>query len=418
MTIKTINMNELLRHLKANTKDVLTRIHEDDALAKQRVGDLIIANAGPGLIEPKTQHQLYAKGIVYTPEMELISLPLIKFYNHGERKVNIEYTKTLVDQPNMQFVCTEKLDGSMIQAFAHDGQVHLTTRSRLTNPHRSDRFSFHDEARAILQEEAPHVLDPQWMGDRTLVFELVSPGNRQYTNYRGRRAMILTSVFDRTDDGTAQPWRYWTAQEIVDGASEWSLPVAGILSSAPNLQDAIDAAYDALAGHPAASPEGFVLNFERQGDAIVELVHRSKIKTPSYKALRRTIDDFNKRNLFRLLVYRPDLRDWSALEQAMTQLYDARGKRGFDDTRRQGFEKYFDAFATWFEEVEQTYQDAIEQVPRYYEEHPREDNSDYHRTFAIYHRDHYPKSFQYMIRLHKQGSLSWDDVVNAYLKSV
>lgn len=410
MNITNINMTQLLEALKANTREILEHIQQDEDLAKQQVDDLIIANAGPGLIEPKKQHQLYAKGIVYTPEMELVSLPLLKFYNHNERQINIDYTRQLNARDDVTYTCMEKLDGSMIQAFTHDGRVHLTTRSRLTNPHRADRFSFHDEARAILQRDAPHVLDPQWVGSKTLIFELVSPGNRQYTNYHGLSAMILTSVFD--------DWRYWTSKEVLEAASQWSLQTAKMLSQHPHMDAAIEEAYATLDQDEALSPEGFVVNFEQQTDEGARLVHRSKVKTPSYKALRRTIDDFSKRNLFRLLVHRADLRQWDALEAAMTALYESRGQRGFDDARRKNFVKHFDTFNPWFERVEQAYTDAVEQVPRYYEANPPEDTSDYHREFAIYHKTHFPESFGHIIRHHKTGRISWQDVVESYLKGV
>ena len=80
----------LLEELRTRGDEILRAIDADPLLLKRQSGSLVLANAGPMLFTPQHPHQLYAKGIVYRRNpFELVSLPLVKIYNLGERDVSV-----------------------------------------------------------------------------------------------------------------------------------------------------------------------------------------------------------------------------------------------------------------------------------------------------------------------------------------
>src|SRR5215208_3680003 len=85
-----LRLDHLLDQLRTNGADILRAIDADPLLLKRQSGDLVLANAGPMLFTPQHPYQLYAKGIVYRRDpYELVSLPLAKIYNLGEREVSV-----------------------------------------------------------------------------------------------------------------------------------------------------------------------------------------------------------------------------------------------------------------------------------------------------------------------------------------
>ena len=83
-----LRLDRLLADLRDHPEAVLAAIDADPLLLKRQSGDLVLANASQALYTPMEQHQLYAKGIVYKRDpYKLVSLPLVKIYNAGERAV-------------------------------------------------------------------------------------------------------------------------------------------------------------------------------------------------------------------------------------------------------------------------------------------------------------------------------------------
>src|SRR5689334_2310850 len=85
-----LRLDHLLEELRSRGPDILAAIDADPLLIKRQAGALVLANGGPLLFTPTASHQLFAKGIVYLREpFELVSLPLVKIYNLGERGVSV-----------------------------------------------------------------------------------------------------------------------------------------------------------------------------------------------------------------------------------------------------------------------------------------------------------------------------------------
>src|SRR6185437_3730257 len=99
-------------------------IDTDPLLLKRTSGELVLANPSRALYTPQATHQLYAKGIVYRRSpYRLVSLPLVKIYNLGERDVTVNELAALCAEPNVHMRFLRKIDGSLIQVFRHDGRV-------------------------------------------------------------------------------------------------------------------------------------------------------------------------------------------------------------------------------------------------------------------------------------------------------
>src|SRR5215208_1473944 len=114
-----LRLDHLLDQLRTNGADILRAIDADPLLLKRQSGELVLANAGPLLFTPQEPHQLYAKGIVFRRDpYELVSLPLVKIYNLGERSVSVHDLAGLADEPGgsrLHFL--HKLDGTLVQRF-------------------------------------------------------------------------------------------------------------------------------------------------------------------------------------------------------------------------------------------------------------------------------------------------------------
>src|SRR5262249_41110829 len=86
--IMELRIDRLLAQLRDEPAAILPAIDADPLLVKREAGGLVLANAGKQLFPPQAEHQLYAKGIVYRRDpYRLVSLPLLKIYNLGERNV-------------------------------------------------------------------------------------------------------------------------------------------------------------------------------------------------------------------------------------------------------------------------------------------------------------------------------------------
>src|SRR5438270_7840310 len=127
-----LRLDRLLADLRARTGDVLAAIDADPLLVKRESGGLVLANASQALYTPQQQHHLYAKGIVYRRDpYRLVSLPLIKIYNVGERDVTVADLSGLAREAGVRLRFLRKLDGSLVQAFRADGRTWLTTRGMI-----------------------------------------------------------------------------------------------------------------------------------------------------------------------------------------------------------------------------------------------------------------------------------------------
>jgi hypothetical protein len=277
-----LRLDQLLEALRHNTADILQRIDSDPLLLKRTSGELVLANAGPTLFTPQEPHQLFAKGIVYRRDVwQVVSLPLVKIYNLGERDVG-ESLAGLATDPLAQLQFLRKFDGTLIQRFEYAGRVWFTTRgmiegSALANPQdedaapRSANFDFLGTARSIAQRHYPVLCNPRpEFAHLSLVFEFLHPETRVITNYGERRDLVLLAAFDQHE------WRYFRHAELVALAAAHGLAVVDAFAPAgATLGEQIDTLLASIAG---TDQEGTVITVER-GDRVI---YRAKVKSPDY----------------------------------------------------------------------------------------------------------------------------------------
>src|SRR5687768_13503094 len=200
-----LRLDHLLDALRARGADVLRAIDADPLLVKRQSGELVLANAGPLLFTPQEPHQLYAKGIVYRREpYALVSLPLVKIYNLGEKSVSVaDLAGIAAGAGNARLHFLHKLDGTLLQRFQRDGRVYFTTRGMIEGgpcygaqdedaPERLKGFDFLGTARRIATERYPALVEPRpEFVHVTLVFEFIHPETRVITNYGARDDLII-----------------------------------------------------------------------------------------------------------------------------------------------------------------------------------------------------------------------------------
>lgn len=393
--ITTLRLDQLLREFRAREHETLTQIDDDPLLKRRHVGDLTIANAGPTLFEPIHPHHLFAKGIVYarSPQgLTLVSLPLVKMYNHKRRAISDQTTQDVLSEDGMEVHFQEKLDGTMVQVFAHEGVARLSTRSVLEEDDQEAAHMDHVRcARALLELGSPTLLDAQTLGALTLVFEMIHPQTRQITRYGAREDMVLLSVFDRTQ------WRYWSTPRVRQWASVHGVAFAPSMGSFPTLESGIAAIHEALALDPML-PEGAIISFERAG----HMVHRVKVKTPSYLEAFANKMSVNYRNTAQLLWSTPALHDWEALLAHLIH------ERLSEEEVEVLYREHFDAFMAWFDDlkarrarVHALYESCVEAL-----DVSPNDPKLFMKTLAQHARTNHPEDFHLLMGRARHGHLS------------
>ena len=279
-----LRLDALLADLRDRTEAILAAIDADPLLLHRVSGDLVLANASKALYTPVEEHQLYAKGIVYRREpLRLVSLPLVKIYNAGEREVTVADLAGIASEAGVRLRFLRKLDGSLLQVFRDSGRVFFTTRgmiegARLKNDDDEDvrpGFDYLAAAREMAMRLHPRLFDDaSVLQGRTLLFELIHHEARQVTNYGDRADITLIACFDH------KRFAYVAYDELGRIGESAGLAVVEPLSFPGDLAAQIDALLASMAG---TDEEGAVLCFERQG----EVIYRVKIKSPEYLQLMR-----------------------------------------------------------------------------------------------------------------------------------
>jgi hypothetical protein len=308
-----LRLDRLLKKLREQPASILEAIDRDPLLLKRDRGPLVLANASQALYTPQHEHQLYAKGIVYRRDpYRLVSLPLVKIYNLGERDMTTAELAALAAEERLRLRFLRKIDGSLVQVFRHDGRVWFTTRGSIEgapsrkgqdNGEDASAFDYLTVARRIAAERYPRLLDrPELLDGRTLVFELIHPEARKVTNYGDRADLILLACLD------TQRLAYAPYAETAALAATYGLQIVDALSPAgETLPEQIDGLLAALAG---TDEEGSVLQFERPD----EVIYRVKVKSPEYLRRLRAMAACTYERLVALLDGNPHLATWPDVE--------------------------------------------------------------------------------------------------------
>jgi hypothetical protein len=334
-----LRLDELLQSLRDRQEEILRAIDADPLLMKKSSGDLVLANASKELFTPQHEHQLFAKGIVYRrAPYRLVSLPLVKIYNLGERQVSLDDLHRLFDEGPTQTRFLRKLDGSLVQAFRHDGRAHFTTRGMIEGATArggdgGPDFDYLTAVRDLARRKYPALLDaPGLLEGRTLVLELLHPAARIITDYGPRESLVLLAAFDHGG------YRYLPHDELLALAAAHGLEVVDALTPAgETLAQQIE---DLLAGLAGTDQEGTVLTFERGG----RVVYRVKIKSPDYLRLLRAMTTCTYDRTVELLDAHPDFRqNWPAFEAFLK----SQGSEVAPEEVLPFYRGYFDTFTAY-----------------------------------------------------------------------
>lgn len=316
-----LRLDALLAGLRDDTAGVLARIDADPLLTKRSDGDLVLANASKALFTPVEPHQLFAKGIVYRRDpFRLVSLPLVKIFNLGERNVTAHDIAALTEEARHSGVhFLAKMDGTLIQRFQDGGRVRFTTRGVLEGvrytgaqdedaPERLSHFDFLGQARAVAARHYPHLLTAAAEWDHlTLLFEFLHPETRVVTNYGDRQDLVLIAAFDRAN------WRYLPYRELTAFADEHRLTaVAEYALHGHTLTEKLDDLHARLRG---TDEEGTVLTVEHDlGGGVHGLAYRVKVKSADYLRMLKLMVSCTYDRTAEMLDARPEWEAWQPFE--------------------------------------------------------------------------------------------------------
>jgi hypothetical protein len=334
-------------------------------LLKRESSGLVLANASQVLYTPQQQHQLYAKGIVYRrAPYRLVSLPLIKIYNVGERDVTVADLAALAEEADVRLRFLRKMDGSLVQVFRADGRVWFSTRGMIEGARpvaarhlpgvieqdeegTADDFDYLANARQMAQERYPRLIeDPEVLQGRTLLFELIHPQARKVTNYGERADLVFLACFDHAR------CIYHGSEELRRMGERWGLTVVDALSPAGGgLVEQIESLLADLAG---TDEEGSVVNFERHG----EVIYRVKVKSPEYLQLMRLMAFCTYERTVEFIDSHPNIRTWDELRQALQE----QGSERVPEEVLVFYRQHYDRFQAYLSDLERLKRWAIEQA--------------------------------------------------------
>ena len=357
-----LRLDHLLEELRTRGADILRAIDADPLLLKRQSGELVLANAGPMLFTPQHQHQLYAKGIVYRRDpWELVSLPLVKIYNLGERNVSVADLAGIAGEPgNARLHFLRKLDGTLLQRFQHAGRVYFTTRGMIEGgpcygsfdedaPARAANFDFLGTARRIAREKYPALLDPRpEFENLTLVFEFLHPETRVITNYGAREDLVLLACFDRAE------YRYRTYTELKALAAAHEL--AHVDEFAPPGHTLAEQIEGLLASVAGTDQEGTVITIEHGH----RVVYRMKVKSPDYLRVLKLVVTCTYPRVVEMIDQNPEWKGWSDMEAHLRSL----GREQVPEEVLGFYREHFDAFAAYIADCERLRAWAVEQAAR------------------------------------------------------
>ncbi len=345
-----LRIDHLLASLRDRPHEILAAIDGDPLLLKREVNGLVLANATKALFTPLVEHQLFAKGIIYRRDpYRLVSLPLIKIYNLGERNVTVHDLVSL-QVPGSRAHFLRKFDGTMIQRFQHDGRVYFSTRGMLegvvlpTNeaqdedaPPQARMFDYLAAARETARAMYPQLVEP-WaeLEGVTLILELLHPEARVITDYKGRRDLVLLAAFDTVRHV------YWPYERIRRFANEHRLVATDAFRpDGPTLAKQVDSLLASLAG---TDEEGTVVVVEH-GD---EVVYRVKVKSQDYLRMLKLMVRCTYPATVEMLDGWPSFPDWPAMEEKLQAL----GSEKVPEELLAQYREHYDAFAAYRSDCE------------------------------------------------------------------
>lgn len=138
----------------------------------------------------------WLRSVIVNKKGYVISSGWPKFGNFGEflQDTNILCEALKSDAP---VFFTTKYDGSLCIRSVYRGKVILRTRGTIDGGDYDEdgKAPFGVEFRNVAKDKYPLILNPEWMPDRSLLFEYISPHNHIVVRYNEADLIFLGSVF-------------------------------------------------------------------------------------------------------------------------------------------------------------------------------------------------------------------------------
>lgn len=230
--------------------------------------------------------------------VRLVSWPLEKFFNINENLLAMN-----LDLNNPEFI-VEKLDGSKISSYLHNGHVRLKTKGSLKSDQAiaAMELLFNDHSHRQLKEGVMMLT----MRGYTVIMEYTAPDNRIVLGYDQPKLSVL--AVRNNEDGEYIPWADLKVAPY-DAFFENNIAEDYTEKYSENVEQFVQDIKDML------HIEGFIIGLNSG--------QRIKIKTAEYCALHRTKDNVNSpRRLYEVVVNggSDDLKSLFADDEAAVKL--------------------------------------------------------------------------------------------------
>lgn len=339
--ITTMRLDELFVRFAQEEQQILALIDNDPQLRRrEHRNGLVIVNASKALFDLEYEHQLFAKGIVYTRDpYKLVSMPLIKFHNEGFNEISDAVTADLTLKWNAELATIPKYDGTFIQMFGHEGEVYFSTRSVVEGMHiEQEGFDYIGAARQIAKENHPWLFDEVLKHPVTYMFELIHPDSRVITNYGDLKALQLIAISRPSKHRQGLMYGLitgWGPEQIYPELENADL---NLRSKSKSISKTI---MESLNADPDV-PEGIVVVMHNN----VEIVHRVKMKTDQYIAAHKLKYSCSFKSVVRLMLNSPNITSWDDVEAYLASM------GMIDEETRATYRGHFDDYLKWASECD------------------------------------------------------------------
>lgn len=401
-----MRLDTLMSVFKENEQAILKLIDEDPMLRKREHPDgLVIANAGKGLHEPQYEHQLFAKGIVYTrAPYRLVAMPLVKMYNHTCNEVSDATTRKMMAFEGVHVEIADKEDGTFLHAFMYDQKMYLATRSVIEGCEvEGDHFDYFTAAREIWDDPKKRFHPKELLRDGyNMFFEFIHPDTRVITDYGDTKQCRWIGGWYRSDNkfDPERAWLYMSPQQVENTGSVCNLPHANVeIDQASDFDDAVSKRMDEIK-MLSYVPEGVVVSFV-QFDTVL---HRVKIKTEAYLKAHRMKYHCSYKHVVDLLWENPELEDAHAFRGYLID------RGAFDEETRNQWWEYRKRYVHWMRCQQLTLANMQEKAKHLHEQFA--DAEDVYGAAARYLRDNGSPVIGMQMRA-MRGVLTLEDVAYA-----
>lgn len=138
------------------------------------------------------EEERFLRSVIIDKNGYVVSCGWNKFGNYGEFQNDLKELENSFDK-NLPIRFTNKEDGTLCIRSVFNDQVVLRTRGTMFGE-KPDDNPFKDRFFGVAENKYPILLDKNWMTDRSLLFEYVSPENRIVVGYKEEDLIFIGSV--------------------------------------------------------------------------------------------------------------------------------------------------------------------------------------------------------------------------------